>query len=77
MAKETKKRRGRPPDGIKRQPVNMTLPTVLVERMREYTQETGESGSNLVARLVAEFFRTEGSPPGNVRSTLKSKLEKL
>lgn len=77
MEKKAKKRVGRPPDGIKRQPVNMTLPSALVARLREYTSESGESASNLVARLVAEFFRTDGKPPGNVRSTLKSKLNEL
>jgi hypothetical protein len=57
--------------------MNVSLPSVLVQRLREYTSQTDESASNLIARLVAEFFRTDGKPPGNVRATLKAKLDRL
>ena len=74
---ETKRPPGRPTDGIPRRPMNLNLPIVLIDRVRKYTEEYGESGANLVARLLAEFFRTDGKPPGNVRSTLRRKLEEL
>ena len=77
MTKTAKKKTGRPPDGIKRRNMTISLPVVVTDRLREYTMEHGESGSNLIARLLADFFRTDGQPPGNVRSTLKAKLDKL
>ncbi len=77
MADTKKKKTGRPPDGIKRRPMTINLPVAITDRIKEYTAEYGESGSNLIARLLAEFFRTDGRPPGNVRATLKSKLDKL
>ena len=77
MAQTGKKRIGRPPDGIKRRPMTIGLPIVITERLKEYSAESGESASNLIARLVAEFFRTDGQPAGNVRATLKAKLKKL
>ncbi|MEW5794848.1 MAG: hypothetical protein AB1772_00675 [Candidatus Zixiibacteriota bacterium] len=55
----------------------MNLPVALIDRIKRYTAEYGESGSGLISRLLAEFFRSDGKPPGNVRSTLKAKLEKL
>jgi hypothetical protein len=77
MPQSHKKRIGRPPDGIARRPMTINLPVIITERLRGYSVDTGESASNLIARLVAEFFRTGGQPPGNVRATLKVKLEKL
>ena len=77
MTDTTNKRIGRPPDGIKRRPMTLNLPVVLTDRIKRYTAEYGESGSHLIARLLAEFFRTDGKPPGNVRSTLRRKLERL
>jgi len=77
MGDKKSKRLGRPSDGILRRPMNMNLPVVLIEKVKAYTEEYGEPGANLVARLLAEFFRTDGKPPGNVRSTLKRKLEEL
>ena len=77
MTKSSKKLIGRPPDGIKRQAMNISLPSALVRLLREYTAQNHESASNLIARLVAEFFRTDGKPPGNVRATLKAKLDQL
>ena len=77
MADQKRKPMGRPPDGILRRPITVNLPVVLTERMKEYSLEHGESGSGLIARLLAEFFRSDGKPPGNIRSTLKSKLEQL
>jgi len=68
---------GRPTDGIPRRPMNLNLPIVLIDRVKAYTEKHGEPAANLVARLLAEFFRTDGKPPGNVRSTLKAKLRKL
>jgi hypothetical protein len=76
MAKK-RKPLGRPSDGIKRQPITINLPVVVIDKMKHYSAEHGESGSGLIARLLAEFFRADGKPPGNVRSTLKSKLEQL
>jgi len=77
MAKPRKKRKGRPPDGIARRRMTMYLPVVITKRLKDYSAESGESSSNLIARLTAEFFRTDGKPPGNVRATLKAKLEML
>ena len=77
MPKTRKKRIGRPPDGIARRPMTINLPVIITERLRDYSVETGESASNLIARLVAEFFRTDGKPAGNIRATLKAKLDKL
>ena len=77
MPKTARKKTGRPPDGIKRRPMTTSLPVVITKRLKAYTDETGESASNLIARLVAEFFRTDGKPPGNVRATLKAKLNQL
>ena len=77
MTQTRRKRIGRPPDGIARRPMTINLPVIITERLKDYSVETGESASNLIARLVAEFFRTDGQPPGNKRSTLKAKLEKL
>ena len=77
MAAKKNTRIGRPPDGIKRRPMTINLPVVLTDRIKQYTAEYGESGSNLIARLLAEFFRTDGKPPGNVRATLKAKLGSL
>jgi hypothetical protein len=68
---------GRPPDGIKRRNITISLPVVVTDRIKQYKAEHGETGSNLIARLLAEFFRTDGKPPGNVRATLKAKLDKL
>ena len=77
MTKTPKKKTGRPSDGIKRRPKTINLPVAVADRIKEYSAEHGESGSNLIARLVAEFFRTDGYPPGNVRTTLKAKLKQL
>jgi hypothetical protein len=77
MTAKTNERMGRPPDGIKRRNMTISLPVVVTDRIRQYRDEHGETGSNLIARLLAEFFRTDGKPPGNVRATLKAKLAKL
>jgi len=77
MAQTGKKRIGRPPDGIQRRPMTISLPVVITELLREYSAESKESASNLIARLVAEFFRTDSKPPGNIRATLRAKLKKL
>lgn len=77
MAEKKRKTLGRPADGIRRHPITINLPTIVIDKMKEYSAEHGESGSGLIARLLAEFFRADGKPPGNVRSTLKSKLDKL
>ena len=77
MGEKKGTRLGRPSDGILRRPMNMNLPVELINRVKAYTEQYGEPAANLVARLLAEFFRTDGKPPGNVRSTLKSKLEQL
>ncbi len=77
MAERKRKPLGRPADGIKRRPVTINLPVVVIDKMKDYSAKHGESGSGLIARLLAEFFRTDGQPPGNVRSTLKAKLDQL
>ena len=77
MAAKKNTRIGRPPDGIPRRPMTINLPVFLTDRIKQYTAVYGESGSNLIARLLAEFFRVDGRPPGNVRSTLKRKLKEL
>jgi len=77
MAQKRRKLLGRPSDGIKRRPITINLPVVVIDKMKDYTAEFGESGSGLIARLLAEFFRADGKPPGNIRSTLKSKLDQL
>ena len=77
MRQTRRKRIGRPPDGIDRRPMTINLPVVITERLKGYSVETGESSSNLIARLVAEFFRTDGKPAGNIRATLKAKLSQL
>jgi hypothetical protein len=77
MTDNKSKKMGRPPDGITRRPMTINLPVVLTERIKQYTAEYDEAGSNLIARLLAEFFRTDGRPPGNVRATLKAKLDQL
>lgn len=77
MARTPKKKTGRLPDGIKRRNMTLSLPVAVTERLKDYSLEHGESGSNLVARLLADFFRTDGQPPGNIRATLKAKLDQL
>ncbi len=77
MTDKKEKRLGRPPSGIPRRPMTINLPVVVADRVKEYSGEHGESCSNLIARLLAEFFRTDGKPPGNVRATLKRKLKEL
>jgi len=77
MASTPKKKLGRPSDGISRRPMTISLPVAITTRLKDYSAESGESASNLIARLVAEFFRTDGKPAGNVRATLKAKLKKL
>jgi hypothetical protein len=57
--------------------MTINLPVVVIEEMKDYSAEHGESGSGLIARMLAEFFRADGKPRGNVRSTLKAKLEQL
>jgi len=77
MTERKKKRIGRPPSGIARENIIISLPSVVVDRLKAYRAEHGETASNLIARLLAEFFRTDGKPPGNIRATLKRKLDQL
>jgi hypothetical protein len=50
---------------MKKQPLNLHIPSAIVEAAREYAESNGESLSSVVRRLLAEFLDEQRATAAN------------